>query len=133
MKPVEIITREYDAQTDDPYIYSTWIKYSWYSPKEPITMHKKDWWVHKSAEIKALLKPQNVRVACFKDNTYTIAGYMVATPDNIHHLCVKKDYRNQGVEELLLKAMKGRIDGSDEDGTDRRDPATKGQEPSQSI
>lgn len=114
MHPIEITIRPYESPKDDAYIYSTWTRYAWFSPKEPIKTPKQKWFKEKAEEIKAILSPETVKVACFKDNPYVIAGYIVVHHSEITWICVKKDYRRQGIERLLMQSMKERLHGQEE-------------------
>lgn len=111
MNPVEIILRPYTPETDDPYIYSTWTKYAWYSPPEPIRTPKAQWFAEKIQSIKELLPRATIRIACFKDQPYVIAGYIVIAHGRTQWLCIKKEYRDEGIEALLTqdKRPHGRI------------------------
>lgn len=112
MQAVEIIIRDYNPKTDDPYIYSTWTKYCWYSPTEEHTKTKKDWFTDKIQEIKQLLESGRVKIACFKEDPYVIAGYIVAKDGDVVWTCTKKDYHNQGIERLLTQAIQEKPDAS---------------------
>lgn len=103
---MEITIREYDSKTDDPYIYSTWTKYAFYSPEKPIKTAKHVWFKQKIDEIKNLLATSHVKIACIKGSPYVIIGYIVLKDGEIRWLCVKKDYHNQGVEKLLEKSAR---------------------------
>ena len=107
---MEIIIRAYAPETDDGYIYSTWTKYAWYSPENPIKAKKNQFFKLKSREIKELLGKALVRIACIKDNPYVIMGYIVINDGKKVWMCVKKDYHNQGIETLLMKGIKDDIE-----------------------
>lgn len=106
---MEIVIRDYNPKTDDPYIYSTWTKYSWYSPKEEIHVSKKEYFSHLIQHIKYVLMKGETKIACLKDDPYVIIGYIVMHENNISWKCIKKDYHNQGIDELLIKSIKGKI------------------------
>lgn len=110
MSSVEIVIRPYSHLTDDPYIYSTWTRYAWYSPKEPIKESKRIFFKNKSKEIKDILLTNQVNIACCSDSPYFIIGYIAVHDSKIAWMCVKKTYKDQGIEELLIKSMKGKID-----------------------
>ena len=105
----EVTIRSYNPMTDDSYIYSTWSKYAWYSSKDPISISKHQFFKQKNAYIKDILQNGVVKVACVKDDPYVIMGYIVVHNNKVEWLCVKKDYHNQGIEELLKRSLKGRI------------------------
>lgn len=105
----DVIVRPYDAE-DDPYIYSTWTKYSWYSPKRPILIGKKRYFKEKNEEIKAVLTEGIVKIACMQDDPSLIIGYIVVKDRKIAWICVKKDYHNQGVDAMLIRSMKGELE-----------------------
>ncbi len=115
-QPIEIVIRDYNSSSDDPYIYSTWTRYAWYSSVEPILLSKNQWFREKIREIKDILSVETVNVACFKNDPYVITGYIVAKGGELKWICVKKDYHNQGIENLLKSSMKGKI--HDSTGTD---------------
>ncbi len=110
----EIIIRNYSPVTDDPYIYSTWTKYAWYSPKEPIGMSKRKFFHEKIKYIRHVLENQKsiVRTACMKDDPDTIMGYVVAYDGELEWICVKKTFIESGIKELLLKSIEGNIYGT---------------------
>lgn len=104
---MEIAIRDYSPETDDGYIYSTWIKYAWYSPKEPIQLNKPEFFKRKTEEINSLLIKGRTKVACIKEDPAIIMGYCVVSEGELKWICVKKDFRNQGIEELLKQSLKG--------------------------
>ncbi len=108
-----VVLRDYDSKTDDPYIYSTWTKFGYYSPKEPITIPKQLWFEQKIQAIREMLATGDVRVACLKYEPYVIIGYSVYFNNVLKKLCIKSRFRNQGVEYLLTKSKKRK---EDEDG-----------------
>lgn len=110
MQPIEIITRSYNQKTDDPYIYSTWTRYAYYSAKDPIKTSKPVWFKNKSDQIKEILPKSDIKVACFRDDPAFILGYIVVLDRKLKWLCVKKDYHDQGIEKLLTESMKEKID-----------------------
>lgn len=105
MAEAEIIIRQYDPINDDPYIYSTWTRFCWYSAAEPIHLSKKKWFQQKALEIKQKLKLCKTHIACLKDDPECILGYIVGLPIGIEWLCVKKQFRNQGIEDLLIRSL----------------------------
>lgn len=119
MKPVEIVIRDYKSPDDDSYIYSTWTKSSWYRKKDPLYIDKQAHFKQKIKEIKNILSPDSVKIACFKDSPYVIAGYIVVANEDIAWLCIKRDFLNQGVEELLTQSMKDKINGTQRRITDK--------------
>ena len=107
---MEITTRPYDPKIDDPYIYASWTRYSYYSPKKPIKMEKREFFLKKIEEIKEHLEKDHTRVACLKSDPSFILGYIVSRGPEIIWLCVKKDYHRVGIEQLLRKTIpKGEI------------------------
>lgn len=127
MQSIEIILRDYDPKTDDPYIYSTWTRYCWYSPKEPhhIPESKKAAWFRgKTKEIKKVLETSKVKVACFRGMTYVIVGYIVSSGEDVIWTCVKKDYQGQGIESLLTKSIKEKKSEVTRDPRGNSDPSS---------
>lgn len=110
MKEIEIIIRPYRSGIDDPYIYSTWRKHAWYSPIQKITLPKDQFFKEKTEEIKKILAEGHVKTACFKDDPLTIMGFIVVHQKKIEALFVKKDYLKEGIDELLKKSMKDKLD-----------------------
>ncbi len=100
---VIITCRPYEYPNDDAYIYSTWTKYAWYSPKSPISLPKGEWMKEKCQEIKDLLQNGIVRIACIKECPSVIMGYAVFRDGELKWMCIKKQYRNQGIERMLMK------------------------------
>jgi hypothetical protein len=103
---LEIIVRAYKPE-DDPYIYSTWSKYAWYSPKEPIKISKANFFRQQIKLIKDMLEEGHVGVACIKETPYVIMGYIVVYQGKILWMCIKKDFQNQKIDQLLLNSVKG--------------------------
>lgn len=134
MSELIVTLREYEPGTDDPYIYSTWSKYSYYSPKRPVKISKDKFFKDKNAEIKEIITHGKVKVACIKDDPYVIIGYIVVKDGNLEWICVKKDYHEQGIESLLIRSMKGELNGerrsSNESDAEKdsgaRDPSLEG-------
>src|SRR4051812_44425192 len=102
MKPLEVIVRQYDPKKDDPYIYSTWVRYSWHSPLEPHKVSKQQYFKDKAEEIKEILTIADVNIACLKTGTFFILGYIVVKDGEVVWTCVKKSYHGQGIDQLLL-------------------------------
>lgn len=109
MESLEVVIRPYNAEIDDAYIYSSWSKYSWFSPQEPHTLPKGLFFKAKIAEIKKLLTAGDVKIACLKNTPFMLVGYIVAYEGKLSWICVKKDYHRQGIDALLKNSMKGRI------------------------
>jgi len=109
MKDVEITVREYNPDTDDGYIYSTWTQYAWYSPKDPILLTQKQFFKEKNDNIKQILSEGKVKIACLKDDPYVILGYMVVHNDKMEWCCIKKDFRKEGIESLLRNSFRGEL------------------------
>ena len=98
---IQIVVRDYNPKIDDPLIYSTWTQNSYYGmEKRPAA--KRAWFKDKIQEIKKLLSEEPVHIACFKDDPITMVGYIVCT----HWLYIKKDYRKEGVDTLLINRLK---------------------------
>lgn len=109
MKTVEIVIRSYIPIQDDPYIYSSWTRYAWYSAQGPIALPKREWFALKIREIKEILAHGDVHVACFSDDPTSIAGYIAVQDHAVKWLCVKKIYHHQGIEQLLTHSMKEQL------------------------
>ena len=114
IKPVIVTIRQYDPKIDDPYIYSTWTRYAYSHPKEPILIPKQEWHAAKIQEIKGILSKETVHIACIKDEPYMVVGYIVVHGKDVQWLCIKKDYQNQGIDKLLMDSMKEKLDGKTE-------------------
>jgi hypothetical protein len=109
VKEIEIIIRSYQSQIDDPYIYSTWRKYAWYSPKEKICVSKGQFFKEKIEEIKKILSQGIIKIACFKNEPIALMGFIVAHEGKIAALFVKKDYLKEGIPELLKNSIKDQL------------------------
>lgn len=107
---MEVIVRPYKQHIDDPYIYATWTKFAYYSPQEPIQIPKKEFFQIVASYIATVLKEGDVKVACLKDDRTHVFGYIAVYKGKMEKLCVKKDYRAEGVDQLLVSSMKGKID-----------------------
>lgn len=125
--PVEIMIRDYNSELDDPYIYSTWTRYCWYSPEARIETPKQEWFREKTKYIKSILSGDSVKIACFKGNPYVIAGYIVVHQGKIEWLCIKKDLMHEGIQNLLMESMKGRMNGTEERAEDRSEERRTGE------
>lgn len=116
-KPVEIILRDLDRLTDSAYIHATWAKFEYHSNKHNIETPKKLWFKEKSEEIAQHLLMSTVRIACFKSCPTLLAGYIISLNGVKIWMCVKKDYHNQGIEQLLEKSIQrkpyGKSDSDD--------------------
>lgn len=111
MNPIEVIIRLYEPENDDPYIYSTWSRYAYYSLK--IGKEKKDikqkWFKEKIKEISEILKSGRVHIACLKTDVSFIIGYIVFKDGEMKWICIKNSYRKEiAIEKLLLKSMEGK-------------------------
>jgi len=111
---LEIVVRDYDPKTDNGYIYSTWTKYAWYSPRDPILLTKSKFFAYKIKEIDGVLASRSVHIACLKSDPFIIMGYIVfnknGTYPKVEWICVKKDFHNQGIDKLLIQSMSKEID-----------------------
>jgi hypothetical protein len=109
LKEIEIIIRPYQSQVDDPYIYSTWRKYAWYSAPTKIDIPKSQFFKEKTQEIKKILSQGTVKTACFKNDPIAFMGIIVVYERKIAALFVKKDYLKEGIDELLKKSVKDQL------------------------
>lgn len=109
MKEIEITIRPYQSSTDDPYIYSTWSKYSWYSAPGKIIIPKGQFFKEKIQEIKTILSEGDVKVACFKNAPIAIMGFVAVYQGKLQWLCIKKDYHQEGIDLLLMKSVKDKL------------------------
>ena len=110
---IRVRIRDYEPKQDEAFLYATWCKNAYYSPKEPITKSKKAWFDDKIKTIQDLLTRSSVHIACFSDHPFVIVGCVVESESGLEWLYVKKDYRNQGVEELgvaVVVAMRAHSD-----------------------
>jgi len=103
----EVKIRPYDPSIDSGYIYSTWTRSSFYTPKEPITVPKQQFFKEKRAQIHEILKTARVKIACLQEDPETIFGCIVYTKEKIEWLCVKKSFLNSEIHTLLLMSVKG--------------------------
>jgi hypothetical protein len=103
---MEIKIRKYNSNVDDPYIYSTWTKYAWYSPSNPHIIGKKEFFDTLGKHIKSILSEGQVRVACLKDDQDIILGYIAYHNGKEEWICVKKDFHNSPIREALINSMK---------------------------
>jgi len=111
MREIEIVIRPYQSEVDDPYIYSTWRKHSWYSSPIKINVPKLQFFKEKTQEIKKILFEGYVRTACFKNDPSALMGIVVVYQGKIACLFVKKDFLKEGIDDLLKKAVKDQING----------------------
>lgn len=107
---MEVIIRDYREKKDDPYIYSTWSLYSWYSPKDPVPMGKRQFFKEIYKHIENVLKHGVVRIACLKQDPNTILGYVAVYNRKIEWACIKKDFFNQGIDRLLNHSIQEHLD-----------------------
>lgn len=103
---MKIIIRPYDPKIDNPYIYATWTKFAWYSPKDPIVVSKKEWFKHKITQIQHALQEGQVKIACIDETPDVIMGYIIVKDGKVEWMCVKNQFRDQGIETLLIKSIK---------------------------
>lgn len=101
---MKVIVRE-PVTSDEPLIYSTWSKNRWYSEAKRQTPQpdKRTWFLNKFAEIKEILSSRSVLIACSADEPNLIMGYAAIRNGEVIWSYVKQDYRNEGIESLLLK------------------------------
>jgi len=109
--------RHYNPDIDSGYVYSTWIQYSFYSPKEPVKVSKDQFFKDKARAIKDLLEKASVRIACLREDPYIILGYIVYFNHRVEWICIKKDFRSEEIERLLLNSVKEDYDRREEDRT----------------
>ena len=109
MKDIEIVIRPYQSYVDDPYIYSTWRKYAWYSAKEKIAIPKGQFFKEKIQEIKKILSEGDIKVACFKNEPAALMGFIAVYHGNIEALFVKKDFLKEGIDDFLKKSVKDKL------------------------
>lgn len=99
-----ILLRDYNKISDEDFLYATWIKSfrdSGFARGVPTPIYNRS----QRARIERLLEGKDtyVLIACSPETPELIYGYAVGeTPNIIHYLYVKMDYRNQGIGNQLL-------------------------------
>ena len=68
-----------------------------------VVAEKNIWFQEKIKQIDKLLEEGFTQIACLKDDPYTIVGYSVHKQGVMQKICIKSNFRNQGIEELLTK------------------------------
>lgn len=63
--------------TDEAFIYSTYLKNNWHSPKNDTTLRKETWMRVQHGRLEGLFvnAPEEVKVACLSEDEDTILGY----------------------------------------------------------
>lgn len=107
---MNVVIREYNPKIDNPYIYSTWTKYSWYSPSDIIIISKKKWFQDKIRRIQKCLALGTIKIACLDETPSVIMGYIVVMNRQMEWICIKKEFRDNGIEQLLFKSVKDELE-----------------------
>jgi hypothetical protein len=98
-----VIIREFERETDEPLLYSTWCFGLYYGSAETSHTTKKEFFKKQSAYIKPLLESATIKIACLSDDPDTILGYSVIDQGCVEWIFVKERLRRQGIAKLLLK------------------------------
>lgn len=112
---MKAIVRPYNQSTDDPFIYHSWFTSQRYG-SERREAKQSGWFKKKCESIKAILSNAKTFIACLENDHDLILGYVVFDQGECKQMYVKKDYRNVGVESLLMS--KGQSDGREDTKTD---------------
>lgn len=100
-----VTLRAYEPKKDEAFIYSTWTRNTYYAQKSRLSIEKKAWFKHKSAQIKEMLETAKVYIACLKEDPSLIIGYFVTQNNRLVWAYIKKDYREQGIEDLFNRKL----------------------------
>jgi len=73
---------------------------------------KANFFKDKTEEIKKILSEGYVKTACFKNEPTALMGMIVVYQGKTACLFIKKDFRDQGIEELLYNSIKDRLNGN---------------------
>ncbi len=101
-----VIVREYNPNTDAPFVYSSWRNNLWYEEKRD-DRHSDVFFSLATKQIKRLLqhKYTEVRIACLSHDHDFIVGFSVLTGANIEWVYVRINYRMQGIGRLLTQGF----------------------------
>ena len=98
-----IIIREFIPEKDTGLIYDSWPKSAFALANYEIKENQQTWFKNFFTHMQESLKNCQVFIACLDQSPDTIIGYCVIDGDSLEWLYVKPDFRNQGVENLLIK------------------------------
>ena len=111
MSEIKIILRPVQPE-DHNYLMATWINGLWRGlskPDIPEGMTEKEVYQDLCSYIANKLSPAHhygpatIQIACGDHDPNWIAGYSVSRGPHLEWLYVKKDYRRQGIANLLLQ------------------------------
>lgn len=106
---LNISIREWDKLGDSDLIYSTWIKShkgSGWGRSIPSPLYE----IGQRGRIDRILEdPETiVLIACDTDTPELIYGWVVGSPDVLHYLYVKGNYRRNGIGSGLIEELLGK-------------------------
>lgn len=103
-----VIGRDYDPETDQAFIFSTWRKGLYYGSTHRDTLPNAfNFMRYQTEKIKKMLPHAQVRVACLKDDPSLILGYAVFTGDqHLEWVFVKSNFRSKKIGTFLTVNVK---------------------------
>lgn len=71
----QLITFRTHAETDEPFLFATYLKNNWYRQESSTMLPKKVWMWAQHKRLEKILKSQNITIACLKEDPDVILGY----------------------------------------------------------
>lgn len=101
------IVKRRAVEGDKSFILSTWLRGQYWNNDYYSKMDQDDFFKHYSEVINTLLGFQGVNTFCavLEDSPDTIIGYMVFCCDVLYWSYVKKDYRKNGIFNMLAQDL----------------------------
>lgn len=85
---------------DFPFIFATYLRSNWFSPKNDTVLKKDTWMRVQHQRLEELLGRGLATVACLSEDNDVILGYAIA--DEIPYMYVRPQWRKvAGIEQLL--------------------------------
>jgi GNAT superfamily N-acetyltransferase len=102
MDEERVVIRNYQ-DTDAAFVFSTWRNSVWFDKKERLDAAAASFFKETSKKIKRLIKQPkaNLRIACLSTDRDHIIGCALKIGSCLEWIYVKKDYRGQGIGNLL--------------------------------
>jgi hypothetical protein len=111
MKTTDLITVRPGAQSDRPFIFSTWLRGLRYGNDYFELIESSNYYENHHKIIQDILDDGStvINVACLKDDPDVILGYAVYAMDRLHYVHVKASWRKIGVARMIVPTFIQRV------------------------
>ena len=101
---LEISVRPYCKETDEGFVFATWLKSLHEYSRHLHWVGKQRFFSHYHAEFERLISPATVLVACNPEDSKQIYGWICSDGEALHYAYTKEVFRQAGVFARLLES-----------------------------